>query len=73
MAEKEDWNRVVAVDLTGVFLCMQGGVKLMLPQECVSIINIAFVPGLVGTGPDIPATSQCGVGCIELQRFYKIL
>ena len=54
----EDWNKVIAVDLTGVFLCMQEGIKLMLPRRSGSIINMASVLGLVGTDPHILATSH---------------
>jgi len=54
----DDWNKVIAVDLTGVFLCMQEGLKLMLRQKSGSIINIASVLGLVGTDPGILATSH---------------
>lgn len=43
-----DWNRVINVDLTGVFLCMQEGVKLMLGQRKGSVINISSVLGMVG-------------------------
>ena len=51
----EDWNRVIAVNLTGVFLCMQEGIKLMLRQKSGSIINIASILGLVAADPDILA------------------
>jgi gluconate 5-dehydrogenase len=51
----EDWNRVIGVNLTGVFLCMQEGIKLMLRQKSGSIINIASILGLVAVDPDILA------------------
>ncbi len=51
----EDWNRVIGVNLTGVFLCMQEGIKLMLRQKSGSIINIASILGLVAADPDILA------------------
>ncbi len=51
----EDWNRVIGVNLTGVFLCMQEGIKLMLRQKSGSIINIASILGLVAIDPDILA------------------
>lgn len=44
----EVWNKMIAVDLTGTFLCMQEGLKLMLRQKKGSIINISSVLGLVG-------------------------
>jgi len=51
----EDWNKVIGVNLTGVFLCMQEGLKLMLRQKSGSIINIASILGLVAVDPDILA------------------
>jgi NAD(P)-dependent dehydrogenase (short-subunit alcohol dehydrogenase family) len=37
----EQWDKVIRVDLTGVFLCMKEGIKLMLDQENGSIINMS--------------------------------
>lgn len=51
----EDWNRVISVNLTGTFLCMQEGIKLMLRQKSGSIINISSILGLVAADPDILA------------------
>ena len=50
-----DWNKVISVNLTGTFLCMQEGLKLMLRQKHGSIINISSILGLVGVDPDILA------------------
>ena len=50
----EEWNQVIAVNLTGVFLCMQKEIAVMLKQpEGGSIINISSVLGLVGLDPDL--------------------
>jgi gluconate 5-dehydrogenase len=54
----EDWNRVISVDLTGVFLCLQEGIKLMLRQRGGSIINMSSALGLGGIDPAILATSN---------------
>jgi NAD(P)-dependent dehydrogenase (short-subunit alcohol dehydrogenase family) len=51
----QDWNKVIGVNLTGTFLCMQEGLKLMLRQKGGSIINISSILGLVGVDPDILA------------------
>lgn len=51
----EDWNRVISVNLTGTFLCMQEGIKLMLRQKRGSIINISSVAGFSALSPDILA------------------
>jgi NAD(P)-dependent dehydrogenase (short-subunit alcohol dehydrogenase family) len=50
----EDWNRVISVNLTGVFLCMQREIDVMLKQgNGGSIINISSILGLVGLDPDL--------------------
>jgi NAD(P)-dependent dehydrogenase (short-subunit alcohol dehydrogenase family) len=54
----EDWNKVISVNLTGVFLCLQEGIKLMLKQNKGSIINIASILGLIGMNPEILATTN---------------
>ena len=50
----EDWNKVILVNLTGVFLCMQKEIEVMLEQgNGGSIINLSSVLGLVGLDPDL--------------------
>ncbi|MEZ5231980.1 MAG: SDR family oxidoreductase [Acidimicrobiales bacterium] len=44
----EDWNRVIAVNQTGVFLGMKAVAPTMLAQESGSIVNISSVAGLEG-------------------------
>ncbi len=50
----EDWNQVISVNLTGVFLCMQREIDVMLKQgKGGSIINISSILGLVALDPDL--------------------
>jgi NAD(P)-dependent dehydrogenase (short-subunit alcohol dehydrogenase family) len=44
----EDWDRVMSVNLTGVFLCAQAAGVHMLARSSGSIINIASIMGFVG-------------------------
>ena len=44
----ENWNRVIAIDLTAVFLCMKYEIAQMLKQGGGSIVNTASVAGLYG-------------------------
>lgn len=44
----ETWNRVIAVNLTGVFSCMRYEIPQMLKSGGGSIVNCASVAGLVG-------------------------
>jgi len=54
----EDWNKVIGVNLTGTFLCMQEGIKLMLRQKSGSIINLSSILGFIAIDPDILATGH---------------
>jgi gluconate 5-dehydrogenase len=50
----DEWNKVISVNLTGVFLCMQKEIELMLKQGTGgSIINLSSVLGLVGLDPGL--------------------
>jgi gluconate 5-dehydrogenase len=49
----EEWNRLIAIDLTGVFLCMQKEIELMIRQKSGVIINISSILGLVGLKPEL--------------------
>ena len=44
----EDWNRVLAANATGTFLCTQAFVPAMLMRKKGSVVNVASVAGLAG-------------------------
>jgi NAD(P)-dependent dehydrogenase (short-subunit alcohol dehydrogenase family) len=44
----EDWNEVLAINLSGVFLCTRAMIPQMLDAGSGSIINISSILGLVG-------------------------
>jgi NAD(P)-dependent dehydrogenase (short-subunit alcohol dehydrogenase family) len=48
----EEWNRVMAVNVTGVFLCTRSVLPYLKAQGKGKIINIASYAGLRGTDPD---------------------
>jgi NAD(P)-dependent dehydrogenase (short-subunit alcohol dehydrogenase family) len=47
--DRADWDRVLAVNVTGTFLVNKHALRPMLDQHSGSIINIASVEGLQGT------------------------
>ncbi|KAL9665583.1 hypothetical protein QQ045_021004 [Rhodiola kirilowii] len=46
--KKQQWQDVIDLNLTGVFLCTQAAAKIMMKKKKGRIINIASVVGLVG-------------------------
>ena len=44
----EDWQAVIDLNLTGVFLCTRAVSKIMLKQRSGRIVNISSVSGLMG-------------------------
>ena len=58
----EDWNRVIACDLTSVFLVSRAAVRLMLPRRSGRIVNIASIAGKEGNPTLVPySTAKAGV------------
>jgi NAD(P)-dependent dehydrogenase (short-subunit alcohol dehydrogenase family) len=65
----ETFNRVVAVNLTGAFLCAQRCAQVMLESGQGAIVNVASILGLVGVG-QIPQASYAASkgGLINMTR-----
>ncbi|MDX1961434.1 MAG: 3-oxoacyl-[acyl-carrier-protein] reductase [Leptospiraceae bacterium] len=60
--KKEQWDAVIAVNLTGVFNCTQAVTKYMMKQKSGSIINMTSVVGIGGNaGQTNYAASKAGV------------
>lgn len=47
--KEEEWDRVIDVDLKGVFLCSRAVAKVMINQKSGKIINISSSSGKMGT------------------------
>ena len=47
----EDWDRLMEINLRGVFLCARAAIPMMLESGSGSIINIASIAGLNGYYP----------------------
>ena len=45
---REDWERVMAVNVTGSFLCARAAARHMLPRGAGRIVNIASIMGFSG-------------------------
>ena len=63
----EDWQAVIDLNLTGVFLCTRAASKIMLKQRSGRIINIASVAGQMGN-PGQANYSAAKAGVIGLTK-----
>ncbi len=64
----EYWHRAVSVDLTGVFFCMQEGIKMMLRQKKGTIINLSSAAGLFGLLPTRSNYCAAKAGVVSLTK-----
>jgi NAD(P)-dependent dehydrogenase (short-subunit alcohol dehydrogenase family) len=66
----EEWNRVLAVDLQGVFFCTREALKVMVRQKSGKIINIASIFGLTGSAHlfPVPAYNTAKGAVVNLTR-----
>ncbi|HEX2173800.1 MAG TPA: glucose 1-dehydrogenase [Dehalococcoidia bacterium] len=67
------WDRVIAVNLTSVFLCARAAARVMMPRGSGKIVNTASIYGLVGsfsgTSPEYTAAKG---GVVNLTRELAI-
>ncbi len=63
----ENWDRTIAVNLTGVFFCMREEIPRMLDHGGGVIVNNSSVAGLVGF-PGIPAYTASKHGILGLTK-----
>jgi len=58
----EDWQRVLSINLTGVFNCTRAAARAMMKRRSGCIINISSVAGIVGNvGQANYSASKAGV------------
>jgi NAD(P)-dependent dehydrogenase (short-subunit alcohol dehydrogenase family) len=65
--DEETWNRVIAVNLTGVFLCMKSELRQMAAQGSGAIVNAASLVGVIGY-PNLAAYNAAKHGVVGLTR-----
>jgi NAD(P)-dependent dehydrogenase (short-subunit alcohol dehydrogenase family) len=64
----EAWDRIMAVNLRGSFLCAKHAIPAMLRQGAGSIINTGSRTGLFGCAPNLTAYSAGKAGVLGLTR-----
>ncbi len=65
--EEADWDAVIGVNLTGVFLCCKAVIGPMIAQDYGRIVNIASIAGKEGNPTLIPYSVSKG-GVITLTK-----
>jgi len=65
-----DWNRVVAVNLQGVYYCAREALKVMVKQGSGKVINIASIWGMTGSAriKPLPAYNATKGAVVNLTR-----
>ena len=64
---EEEWNRIIDINLRGVFLCMKHEIPLILKQGGGSIVNVSSGAGIIGIKGS-PAYTAAKHGVIGLTR-----
>ena len=69
----EDWSRVLAVNLTGAFLCTQAAVPLMRETGGGAVVNITSISGLrASTLRTAYGTSKAGLAHLTQQQAIEL-
>lgn len=66
--EEEEWDRIMNVNLKGVFLCMKYELKQMVKQGNGVIVNISSMGGLVSPTPGLTSYASSKHGVIGLTK-----
>ena len=65
--EEEEWNRIIDINLRGVFLCMKHEIPLILKQGGGAIVNTSSGAGIIGIKGS-PAYTAAKHGVIGLTK-----
>lgn len=65
--DKESWDRMIAVNLTSVFLCMKHEIKQMLAQGGGAIVNTSSGAGIIAA-PGLPHYTAAKHGVLGLTK-----
>lgn len=69
--KEEEWNRVIDVDLKGVFLCSQEVIKYMIKQKSGAIVNIGSVDGKEPPGGNVHY-SAAKAGVMNMTKSFAL-
>lgn len=66
-AKEASWDRIMAVNAKGVFLCGQAAARAMIPRNGGCIVNVASIASRIGI-PDMAAYSASKAAVVSLTR-----
>jgi NAD(P)-dependent dehydrogenase (short-subunit alcohol dehydrogenase family) len=69
---RDDWERVMAVNVTGSFLCARAAARHMLPRAAGRIVNIASIMGFSGGIYPNPAYQTSKGAVVNLTRALAV-
>jgi NAD(P)-dependent dehydrogenase (short-subunit alcohol dehydrogenase family) len=69
---EEKWDRMIVVNLKGVFLCCKYGIPALIASGGGSVVNIASVAGLIGSRNRSHAYSATKGGVISMTRAMAV-
>lgn len=69
----ETWNKVIALDLTGVFVASREFGRYFVEQRSGAIVNISSISGVLGTNPEFHAAYDVAkAGVAQLARTLAV-
>ena len=72
--EDEDWNRVLAVNLNGTFICSRAAIRHMIERQTGAIVSVASISGKEGNANMAPySVSKAGVICFTKALAKEVL
>jgi NAD(P)-dependent dehydrogenase (short-subunit alcohol dehydrogenase family) len=72
--EESDWDRVLAVNLKGTYLCSKAAVRHMIPRKAGVIVSVASISGKEGNANMAPySVSKAGVICFTKALAKEVL
>jgi NAD(P)-dependent dehydrogenase (short-subunit alcohol dehydrogenase family) len=69
---EDDWERVVATNLTSMFLCSQAVGKEMIKRKSGRIINISSVRGIQGASPALGLYCSTKAAIIQFTKYLAL-
>ena len=72
--QEDDWDRVLAINLKGTFLCSRAAVRYMIPAKSGVIVSVGSISGKEGNANMAPySVSKAGIHCFTKALAKEVL